>query len=391
MRLLRFVKRGALFIAMGAIIFVAGISIYLRIEQYRFRKQAERLLSDVRELELGKATAEQVKVIVSKWGFEQWRGPLNPCTEDNCIYRFRLVPKPAQGHFYGDPFFPGITALPLEWLGLRPSGVQASVQIRGNALKSVLFSVYTAGRGCDGRGRLDCTLMAEAGTNWGSSWSAYDEPDAKLKHSLLHPNYLVGTFSALFNADTGGSPAVVIWAEFSQQAESADISRLMQFDLSCLTRLRSCKQRDLMPTVWARSIEDTHEAPKTLTCTPELAKRVAQLADVIAVVRPKTAALSPPPYNGRPPQLRNLEVVNVIRKLEHLRELALLNVDVDTPEMVKTADTAAPVQASQEYVFLMQERSNPNIGWFALYPCGILTMNEANLVMAREAATNGAD
>ena len=44
MRLLRFMKRGALFIAMSAIILVAGFSVYLRIEQYRFRKEAERLL-----------------------------------------------------------------------------------------------------------------------------------------------------------------------------------------------------------------------------------------------------------------------------------------------------------------------------------------------------------
>ena len=72
MRLLRFMKRGALLIAMSAIIFVAGVSIYLRIEQYKFRRQAERLLSDVRELELNKASAAQVKVVLTRWGFKEW-------------------------------------------------------------------------------------------------------------------------------------------------------------------------------------------------------------------------------------------------------------------------------------------------------------------------------
>jgi len=56
--------------------------------------------------------------------------------------------------------------------------------------------------------RVGCTLMGYASTNrkW-SWWSSNDQADVKLKKSLLHPTYLVGTFSALMNADTGGSPA----------------------------------------------------------------------------------------------------------------------------------------------------------------------------------------
>jgi hypothetical protein len=99
MKLLRFVKRAALLIALSAVIFVAGLSVYLRIEQYKFRRQAERLLSDVRELELKKASAAEVKVVLTKWGFEAWgQAPGKPCTEDECIYRFELVPNVAQSH-----------------------------------------------------------------------------------------------------------------------------------------------------------------------------------------------------------------------------------------------------------------------------------------------------
>jgi hypothetical protein len=124
----------------------------------------------------------------------------------------------------------------------------------------------------------------------------------------------------------------------------------MQFDLSCLTRLRPCKDRDLMPTVWAQSVEDSRESPKSLTCTPEVSKHVAQLADLIAVVRPKTVELSSPRYDGLPQQLRNLEIVNVIRRPEHPRQLARLDVDVDRPEMMTTADTGSPIRAGQEYM-----------------------------------------
>lgn len=69
MRLNRFVKRAALVVILSDAILVAGVSAYLRIEQYRFRKQAEELLSNVRELELKKASAADVSLITKRWAF----------------------------------------------------------------------------------------------------------------------------------------------------------------------------------------------------------------------------------------------------------------------------------------------------------------------------------
>jgi len=387
-------KRGALLIAMSAIIFVAGVSIYLRIEQYKFRRQAERLLSDVRELELNKASAAQVKVVLTRWGFKEWGEepdqPGHPCTEDNCLYRFELVPPLRLGHL-ADPFLSALEARPLEWLGLRLTVIHAWVQIRRKTLTSVSFSVWTIGRGCDGRGRLECTVMGYADTGWRrSGWSSHQPPDVKLNQYLLHPNYVVGAFPEWENADTGGSPAVIIWAELFPDANLAEVSRLMQFDLSCLTRLLSCRERDLMPAVWAQSVGDARQSPKVLTCTPQVSKRVARLADAIAVVRSRTVELGPPSSNRLSPRLRDLEVINVIKKPEkHAPQLT--TVYVDKPEMMTTADTASPLRAGEEYVFLLQVHNTPETAWIALYPCGALSLNNANLAMVREAATDGAD
>ena len=131
MRLLRLVKRAVLAVALLAVVSVAGVSVYLRVEQYWFRRQAEQLLSDVRELELKNESAEQVKVVLRKWGFDEWgRGPGQPCTEDECIYRLELVPEAAQGHILLDPFNPAFSGRPLAWLGLRLTVVHAWVGIR---------------------------------------------------------------------------------------------------------------------------------------------------------------------------------------------------------------------------------------------------------------------
>lgn len=380
-------KWGALVVALIALTVVAGVSIYFRIEQYRFRRQTERLLSDVRGLELKKAGAAEVRLIVKKWGFVEWgRGPGQPCTNDECSYRFQLVPKTAQGRIFADPFMGGAGGRVLEWLGLRPTTVWAWLRIRGGALRSVSFSVWTLGRGCSG---INCTLVADADT-WGrSGWSSRHQPEANLRHSLLHPGYLVGTFPALLNADTGGSPSVIIWAELSPDANAADISRLMQFDLSCLTRLRSCKERDLMPTVWAQTVEDGRESPKSLTCTPELLRHLAQLADVIAVVRPKTIELSSPRYEGLPSLLPQAEIVSLIKKSRYsrLNNGLAVNVGVYSPNVTTTADTGAPIRASQQYLFLLQD----NYSGIALYPCGVLSVTDANLSTVQEAAAEGAE
>ena len=384
-------KRAALVVALSAVILVAGVSTYLRIEQYRFRRQAERLLSDVRELELKKASAAEVRLVVRKWGFEEWQGPDKPCTEGECFWRFQLMPEPARAHGFTDPFVSAPIAHIFDWLGLRPGLVTSWIEIRGKVLRSVSFSVGTLGRGCAQRGGSGCMLLGYAVPKQElGSWSAHDQPDVKLKHTLLHPTYLVGTLPALMNADTGGSPTMIVWTEFSPDVNAADVSRLMQFDLSCLTRLRPCKERDLMPTVWAQSVEDIRDSPKNLTCTPELSKRVAQLSDVIAIVRPKTVALRQSSGEGWPSELRNLEIVSVIRKPKHPRQLDRLDVGVEGQEMT-TADTHSPIRAGQEYLFLLQVHSYRASGWDALYPCGILTVNASNLAMVREAAANGAD
>jgi hypothetical protein len=393
MGLLRFMKRGALFVGVSAIIFVAGVSVYLRIVQYRFRRQAEQLQEDVRGLELRKASAAEVRRVVKKWGFEEWGrgpGPGGPCTEDDCIYRFELMPKTGRGVF-SNPFASAGVTFPLEWLGLRPTVVHASVQIQARVLASVSFSVWTLGRGCDRQGRLECTLMGYADTKQRrNGWSSHQQPDIKLKQYLLHPSYLVGAFPEWLNADTGGSPAVIVWTELSPDANTEDVSRLMRFDLNCLTSFLACRERDLMPAVWAQSVEDARQSPKVLSCTPEVSKRVAQLADAVAVVRPKTVELSPPRYKGGSPRLRELEIINVIKQPEKYAP-QLTTVYVDKPEMMTTADSGSPLRAGQEYVFLLQDHNTPQTGWMALYPCGALSLNDANLAMAREATGNGAD
>jgi hypothetical protein len=383
----RFVKRTVLVVALSAFILAAGVSAYLRIEQYRFRRQAEQLLSDVRELELKKANAEEVRRVAERWGFKEWKSPVVPCTYSGCVYyRLQLMPEPARALASPNFMVLGLGARVLGWLGLRPASAESGLQIRGNTLGSASFVVFTMGRGCQ---RSDCMLLAYAGTGSEGSFSEHDPPDVTLKHSLLHPSYLVGTYPTTLGAYA--FTGAVVWAELSPDANAADVSRLMQLDLSCLTRLRPCRDRDLMPNAWAQIVEDEHDSPKSLSCTPGVSRRAARLANVIAIVRPKTVGLSPPRYPGWPPQLADLEILSIIKKPEPPRLMGQLSVPVKNPELMTAADTHAPIRAGEQYLFLMQALEYGSIGPAALYPCGVLTPNDGNLAMVRAAAANAAN
>jgi hypothetical protein len=372
--------------ALSAVALVAGVSVYFRVEQYRFRRQAERLLADVRELELKKASAEEVRQVVARWGFGE-SPPDKPCTEDSCDYYLELDPSAAPiFELFGKGREAAVTTI-LTSLGRRPFVVQAWIRVRRKTLRSEIFQVGMPAQAADG---YEETLTGYAGSRWGSSSDGgRDRPVVTLEHSLLHPGYLVGKYPATLNADMGASPADVIWAEFSPDASPSDLSRLMQFNLGCLTRLRSCKESDLMPTVWAQSLEDSRASQANFTCTPEVSKRAARLADVIAVARPTTVVLQPPLGEGQPLRLPDLGIVSLIERPKHsrLRVGPGLEVEVDSLDITAIADSGAQIQAGGSYIFLLRSYMYSGRGApVALYPCGILTLNDANLAMVREVA-----
>ena len=241
--------------------------------------------------------------------------------------------------------------------------------------------MWVAGRGADG---YPLTVEGSAGTWDGSSQSGHDRPFVTLEHLLIHPGYLVGTFPATLSADYQPLPSVVIWTQFSRDVNPADVSRLMQFDLGCLTSSRSCKERDLMPTVWAQSVEDKNALQQSLSCTPELSERAAQLADVIAIVRPTTVELKPPTNQALPSDLPGLAIVSLIKKPKNPRLRATMEVEIDSPDMAIASDTKEKIQVGKSYIFLVQVHEYSGSDALALYPCGVLTLNAANLAVVQK-------
>jgi hypothetical protein len=68
---------------------VAGLAIFVQIQQHILRWRAERLLADMRELQSHKSTWADAQKIMTRWG--AWGSYEGSCTGKHCEYRVVIV------------------------------------------------------------------------------------------------------------------------------------------------------------------------------------------------------------------------------------------------------------------------------------------------------------
>jgi hypothetical protein len=212
----------------------------IQIEQHVLRRRAERLLSDIRSLEIHRSSLSDVQRLSGKWGrLAHYQGN---CADGSCsleilwkdfsLRHIEFLSRLDTLHFF-------ILA------GGRPEQVSARVTVEKDAVVGKAFHVLVGVAGDRAQGRWwDYPLMGDA-----YSLASFDQtygPGAK------HPDYIVGR--------PGGcdGPCLEVHFIFDPSLDRATIDRLMQFDLSCLTRwVRPCRtEGDLMPNAWAQYKKD---------------------------------------------------------------------------------------------------------------------------------------
>ncbi len=376
--------RRALIVLVCLVSLFVMASTYLRIRQYAFRWRMERLVADLRGLELRKANAQDVQQFVQKWGFEPYETSAEQCPNGPCkSYSFEawwpgeslveFLNKKLDLNDDGRTTAFRIVTLMGGWGTMARSHLRLGQDLLWSKDFSLMVSVSP-------EGRLDI-VQGSAGTPWRfQSNSDRDRPATVLAGRLRHKEYLVGEFAALGNADAA------IWAEFSPFADNRDVARLMQFDFSCLTRLRPCKQSDLMPAAWAQYLDDAKRPLPDLTCTPELTRIVARAADAIVVAGIDSATLMPPVFQNGPYRLESAHLVTPIRGAKHVLRHFHGEIEVENGEVPATADTNTPLHVGKQYILLLQDHVYGGWDSLALFPCGALTDTPTNLAMAREAA-----
>lgn len=215
----------------------------IQIEQHVLRRRSERLLRDVRSLQIHRSTFSDVQALGRRWGkFTNWSGV---CTPESCgfeigwsdfsIRHSRFVNRLNMLHEF-------VLA------GGRAQGVFAEVQMEGGILTANHFHVS-----------VDAPATEDSG-QWSDYWligSVGLDPNFLARYRLPpeHPPYAVGMPS-------GCEGCKDIYVVFDPSVDAATVDRLTQFDLSCLTRwIHPCRdEADIMPNAWAQLELDRQSA-----------------------------------------------------------------------------------------------------------------------------------
>lgn len=255
--------------AVAVLALVAVLAAYVQIQQRILRWRAERLLADIRDIQMGKSTWADAQRLMTRWG--AWGAYEGSCTAKRCDYHIEmddslstlLIHYQWLGESYG-------------WLGGRGAAVVGGFVVRDGIVWGRSFEMQLDVRGLDGG--YYYTLMARA-----TSVSRFS--DGPTGWIIRHPEYYVGMPGACEDCAS-------IYARFTPFADPVVVRGLMtDINLDCLTRYFPCtKEADVMPATWKQVMAERsqgydRQAIKTCQFPMELLgrdPRYVAIADVVS-------------------------------------------------------------------------------------------------------------
>jgi len=226
--------------AFGICVASLFVTVLIQMEQRVLRRRAERLLTDIRSLEIHRATFTDVQNLRRKWrSLAHLEGN---CAEGACTVEILW------NDFYlrHVEFLSRLNVLHFFMLaGGRPEQIKARVIVEKGFVSGKGFHAAVGVTGHRAEGVWwDYPLMGDA-YSLPSFAGSYQPPGT-------HPHYVVGK--------PGGcdGPCREVHFIFDPSVDSGTIDRLMQFDFSCLTRwIHLCRtEGDIMPNAWRQAEVD---------------------------------------------------------------------------------------------------------------------------------------
>ncbi|HLJ87318.1 MAG TPA: hypothetical protein VKZ53_10885 [Candidatus Angelobacter sp.] len=249
----------------------------IQAEQFVQRHRSERLLRDLQAIELRVTPRSEVERV---FGGRATKSA--GCNASSCDYKVEInswiVAKLAA--IAERLHIPSRPLEQLMHLGAIPVRVRAHIQLRQGIVwgKGMSVIISTLGsRDYQGEGPGIALIgSAEAVPHFYFSFSRY-----RLARLLRHPDYII-------DRPGGCEPCILGYVDFTPYAAPSDIRRLMEFDLSCLTRwIHPCRdQGDILPAAWAQYEQEERLSQEIeIKPTAGLLKMLGREARAIAVVR----------------------------------------------------------------------------------------------------------
>jgi hypothetical protein len=232
------------FFALGLVACLILLMIAIRIDQALFRRDAELLIGTIRKFQVGVTTPLQAQQMLEHW-------PQAAKPGGNCNHKCGIGITLQDSFRRHNDFFISHRRLMSVYilLGGTLAEVRTSMQFVNGVFRSHSIGVYIYVAPYQDATKvwLEYALIGAANIR--------EEPERPGRPQQppdpLHPTYWV-------RPTAGCEGCFIVEATFAPEANSSDVNRLMQFDLSCLNRWwHPCRtQADIMPPAWKQFLRD---------------------------------------------------------------------------------------------------------------------------------------
>ncbi len=244
----------------GLCVTVLILAAAIRVDQYLLRRKAERLLADLKSLEMRKSTYQDARQVMDRWEEEMHQeGPCRPYWCDVWITLGDFIAR-HQVFFANHQKFTYWFRSIYRFLGARPEMITGSIRVRRNF-------VWGKGIGALIENYTVHTLVGAAHSGFHSNVI-----------SSLHPEYAIEDKSGRW-----------IYAEvvFTPYADPKDVRRLMDINFSCLTSRHPCKTvADILPTAWNEYTAEEQLANDSVLqqkCSPDVIRVLSRESERVVI------------------------------------------------------------------------------------------------------------
>jgi hypothetical protein len=348
--------------AAAVVILVFGLAAFVNVQQRVLRWRAERLLADIRAIQMGKSTWSDAQRLMHKWGaWGMWDGA---CTADSCEYQIALQDASHATALY---FWTGTRSITRsegrayrDWerwvyalLGGRITKIDADFRVTNGVVWGKSFTVFTA-RDLSADDFLVAEALGKMRFRPGGDWDSLQ----------LHPEYTISAAGPCAGCRDGACTICeMIRTRYTPHADPAIIDQLSEVNLSCITKWFRCNEpREIMPSAWRLYQQDGSLSEGVSPEWPSCKIPVEALArdyEYALLTRVESVKSARDPDGNLRYEARLQPVANVKGEamweretLAHWLQTADLGgADTVMPGGVRTAD----VRAGDRIVFLFEE------------------------------------
>jgi hypothetical protein len=353
---------------------ILGISLtaWAQIERHLMRARAERLLADVRALQLHKASWSDIQAFRVRW--KDWGAgeDSSPCTPADCRVGVSIE-RPIQGFLWqlGErhPY--------LNFLGLAYSFFQRGAT--ANATLTVLDGTIT-----ESRFTLSLTVFSSPFPDWPSAYGlvgiARQEAEGLgpmdfIPNRVSHPEYWAGRLG-------GCTFCIKLVSSYTPLVDRETMLKLTDFNFSCITRWTACTtESDILPGAWKIYEQDAQGREERMKAFEEcrlpyeiLAREYKSI--VIADIASRQA-------------IRSAEIAYLAADIRVVRNLkGQINWPLNKTQAISVFDRGQAIDgrsfidmvAGKRYILLgLFTKDKPGSQVLALDDCGVIPYTDQNL------------